>query len=171
MTTVNCLGTYIVPTAAREITMPAQPAFLELLGGVDLNVTGNGAVYIIGTNVDFFEIYDQNNDFNVNGTFTAPVTGRYLLTTSVTSQGCAAGMTQKTSELVTTNRTYLMLSVNVFNLMNVGFSGMTAGSSVIADMDATDTATYNITISGGGGDTAAVRSVLNGTVFSGKLIC
>ena len=75
MTTANCLGTYIVPTANREITMPSQPAFLGIISANDLNVTGNGAVYVVGTNIDFTEIYDQNADFNVNCTFTAPVTG------------------------------------------------------------------------------------------------
>ena len=78
-------------------------------------------------------------------------------------------MTQETSELVTTNRTYLLLSVNVFDLFNLGSSGVHFDNSVIADMDAADTARYNITVSGGAGNTAFLR--IGFSRMSGKLIC
>jgi len=172
MTTVNCVNTYIVPTAANELTMPAQPAFLAVLSADDLNVTGNGAVHILGSGNAFTEIYDQNADFNVNGTFTAPVTGRYLLIPNVQIIDAAAA-TGLIVVLVTSNRNYTTCSCNINLIFNPGSNGVDFGVGVIADMDAADTAIYNITATGMVGNTADIRAgVANrNTYFTGKLIC
>ena len=60
-----------------------QPAFLAYLGTNDTAVTGNGANYQLGTNIALTKSFDQWNNFNTNGTFTAPFTGRYLFTGTI----------------------------------------------------------------------------------------
>ena len=106
MTTVNAVNTYIVPTAAREIIKPLQPAFSARIAAVDNNVTGDGTAYVIGTNVAWTEEVDQNSDFNTNGTFTAPITGVYHLGGSCMFTGITANHTNGYFEITTTARNY-----------------------------------------------------------------
>jgi len=167
--TANAVNTYIVPTVDNEVTMPNQPCFLGVLSGADVNVTGAGATYTIGTTVAFTEIYDQNSDFNVNGTFTAPVTGRHLLCFHVDVINITAAMTRGYQRLVTSNRTYSSFSLNVAAGRNTGTDGISWGGAVVADMDLGDTATNDITIQIGAGDTADLATP--GTFFSGALLC
>jgi len=167
--TVNSVNTYIVPTAANEVTMPAQPCFLGVLSGTDANVTGNGALYVVGTNTAFTEIFDQNTDFNTNGVFTAPVTGRYLLNLSIQADNLAAGMTQCHFDIITSNRSYYSANMAALTCMNTATNDIVFGGSVIADMDAADTAYCQLNIAGGGGDTVDLET--QGTFFSGSLLC
>ena len=169
MTTVNAVNTYIVPTTNREVTAPSQPCFLGFLSGTDSNVTGAGTAYTVGTNTAFTEIYDQNSDFNTNGTFTAPVTGRYLLNMSIQADNFAVGMNQCVFDIVTSNRTYLGIVVSPIAAVNAGTNDIVFGSSLVADMDAADTAACLLNINGGVGDTVDLET--NGTFFSGSLLC
>lgn len=167
MATNNSINTYVVPTSANEVTMPSQPAFLGVLSGADANVTGAGTGYTVGTNVAFTEIFDQNTDFNTNGTFTAPVTGRYLLSLSIQADNIAAGMNQGAMQLVTSNRTLYVNSESPIACLNAGSSGIIFGGGFVSDMDAADTATCYIVINGGAGDTVDLGTA--GTYFSGYL--
>jgi len=169
MVTRNSVNTYTVPTTANEVTMPAQPAFLGVLSGTDSNVTGNGAAYTVGTNTAFTEIFDQNADFNVNGTFTAPVTGRYMLVVNIQMDNVAAGMTTGVFDIVTSNRTYNVLNLNPLVMIDASTNDLALESNAIADMDTADTAYCSITISGGVGNTVDLETA--GTFFCGKLIC
>lgn len=146
MTTNNSVNTYIVPTTNNEVTMPSQPAFLAYLATTDNNVTGAGGVYTLGSGNALTEVYDQNSDFNTNGTFTAPVTGKYLLT----FQATIINLTQATSiqaNIITSNRTY-----SSFRSCNATAGTLVLNIAVVADMDATDTATYTIIVTGEAGN-------------------
>lgn len=154
-------------TTNGEKTMPLQPAFLAYLASNDNNRTGDGTSYTLGTNTAFTEVYDQNGDFNTNGTFTAPVTGKYLLIFQVMLDQSAGGTTLDTS-IVTSNRTY----------RNSGDPSVNPSSfchgkiMTIADMDASDTATFTVSLTGIGAATADILG--SGTLFtyvSGALLC
>ena len=66
--------------AAGAINKPLQPCFMATIdyaGGN--NCTGDGTSVILGSSdATVTEVFDQGSDF-ATGTFTAPVTGRYLL--------------------------------------------------------------------------------------------
>lgn len=155
--TVNAINTYIVPTAANEVTMPSQPAFLGRLSAADNNVTGNSTVYTLGTNTAFTEIYDQNADFTLNpATFTAPVTGKYELSMNLrVTGGVADGLL--TCQIVTSNRT-----IEGHSIIIVALSGPGTQVSIVTDMDAADTATFTVI------GTSQVADVLD--LLSGSLI-
>ncbi len=167
MATNNCVNTYIVPTTANEVTMPSQPAFLAYLalGDDDLNVTGNGTLYQLGSGNALTERFDSNGDFNTNGTFTAPVTGRYYLTASVLFLQAGAGTTAD-ARITTSNRTYRYVDGCSTNVATNGSIAMVT----VADMDAADTATYSALVNGVGADTVDIdgSSVL-WTYFGGNL--
>lgn len=149
-------------------TNSLQPAFLAYNSATDTNQTGNGA----SVTVDFdAEVFDQGADFAAD-TFTAPVTGKYRFSVRVTVNGITAAMTEAIVSLVTSNRTYRMMQIDPNNLSTASSVNVLVCGSVLADMDASDTAHVTVQISNGAGDTAGVYG--DGanylTMFSGELV-
>ena len=111
------------------------------------------------------ENFDQNADFSA-GTFTAPITGQYLLATYVrlasVNEGGYVWM-----KLITSNRTYHWIYTH--NTGGGGQTYVTPTISVVADMDASDTAYVQICNSVG---TAATQGATDSqyTYFSGYLL-
>lgn len=160
----------MVATQAGEVTFPNTPAFNAQLSAGDANVTGAGATYNVGTNVAFTEIFDQGGDFNTNGTFTAPITGRYQLNGIFSITALTAAMTTGIFRIVTSNRIYTN-SLNTAAVRTVATTADTYISTIctLADMDAGDTAILQILILGGAGNTAGLAAFSN--KFSGFLQC
>ncbi len=152
--TLTFLGTQVNTT---------QPAFLAYNSVTDANATGAGTV----ATVDFdTEVFDQGADFATD-TFTAPVAGRYLLSATVQIEGLLDA-TDIDLILVTSNRSYQEISIlGVFSQTT-----QTTRITAVADMDASDTVTVTIEVTGeGGGD---IVDVIGGasalTHFSGCLL-
>lgn len=160
----TALGTTNVmsATTAGEVTWPLQPAFLAVNTADNADVTGDGTSY---TMVYATEIFDQGSDYNTGtSTFTAPVTGRYYLSSSFLADQIGAGHTSGTASIVASNRTYRYWQNNP---AGVGATQVSNGS-VLMDMDVNDTATCNLTIGGG----TKIIDFGDGSVpsmFSGKL--
>lgn len=78
-------GTPIIKArASGEVTKPLQPAFIARVNTNQLNVTGNGTNYQVGSNGEYTEVLDQGNNFNdTTGVFTAPVDGLYQFSGAV----------------------------------------------------------------------------------------
>lgn len=138
-----------------------QPAFLGTLAGAALNKTGTGTSYTLGTDA-LTEIFDQDNNFNTNGTFTAPVTGKYQLSCVGGLQG-ATILQQNITQIVTSNRTY---TGNIGRSANS--NDLYVNLTALADMDTADTATVTIRGFGEAGDTDDIAA---GSFFSGFLAC
>ena len=155
---------------AGNISAPLHPSFMATVNSLDSNVTGNGAVYQLGTNVAFTEIFDQGGDFNTNGIFTAPITGNYFFTAFVLCGGLAVSSTSLTLGIVTTARPY----VDIINpsAFFIDLAVATVKLSTCAPMTAGDTAHVALTISGLAGNTAdVVGSNSRATVlFGGYLL-
>jgi len=82
----NGTSTLLNMTSSGEQTLPLQPAMLSIVSPNLNNVTGDGTNYTVVWNN---EIYDQGNDFT-SPTFTAPVTGKYLICVSLGYSGLDA---------------------------------------------------------------------------------
>lgn len=152
-------------TTAGENTIPLQPAFMANLETSDANVTGDGTTFTVGMGNALTERFDQGGDFNVNGTFTAPVTGKYQLNANIMVQGMTAGTNTMGASIQTSNRT--------FNLgtQNGCFSGNNSSNlHQLADMDTSDTATMRVAMSGGALDVTVFGGDAR-TNFSGFLAC
>lgn len=140
------------------LLLPAQPAF-SATGGVQSNVTGNAAAYPV---LFATEIFDQGGNFASN-TFTAPVTGRYLLTANVSFDGVTSAATYASLRIITSNRTY---SINI----DVGPDSINGlSNSVVADLDASDTALVHLVGFGEAGDVWDIRATPE-CEFSGYLL-
>lgn len=167
------LGTTNIMAAATtgEINYPLQPAFLAYLANQAANKTGAGTTYTLGTDA-LTELYDQNSDFNTNGTFTAPVTGKYFLQCKMRVGGITAAMTLGLLVLVTTARSYQFEGGGPGATKN-GSNTLDFMINQLADMTAGDTATITIKLSNGAGDVADIDGNVSPEVtwYSGYLVC
>ena len=147
-------------TTAGEITQPLQPSFLVTDGTGATDVTGDGTSY---TELWPTEIYDQGADFSSN-TFTAPVTGRYLLTASIELLNVLTTHQNRRLQISTSNRTYQTIANAALAFTR---EGMTI--SVIADMDANDTAVVIVNVDNST-KTVDILADATSNFFSGSLI-
>jgi hypothetical protein len=157
----TALGTNNVMSVATsgEINYPLQPSFFATASAVS-NVTGDNTTYTV---IFDSEVFDQNNDFDGTSTFTAPVTGRYRFDVKISINGVGVAHTGGSGVLVTSNRSLTSTTVNwgaiaAANLVRLQFTNLT-------DMDAADTATVTIAVSGG----TKVVGIVSGFSFSGDL--
>ena len=156
------------------ITKPLQPCFI-VKAVSQTNVTGNGTSY----NVAFTsEIKDIGSNFS-GTTFTAPITGSYILTGHVDFQGGNNNITNTFLHFETSNRDFPVYTIKggagggsgtqAGILYGTGNEqGMGLGGSCIADMDANDTVYLRLTVQGAGSDQCDITA--NNTIFTGCLL-
>jgi hypothetical protein len=148
--------------------MPSQVSFrLSNQGSVQYNATGNGTIHTINYNADH---YDIGSNFNTTTyKFTAPVTGKYLMTITQSCNAITNSATTIFFSLRTSNNNY-----NIFYWYNPSTNDNRAEEqmtgSFICDMDANDTAHTEFTINGMGADTADPTSSTADCVWCGHLL-
>ena len=150
----------ILVDSIGAVTKPNQPAFLARPTSAQNNVTeGSSTTVVFGT-----EVFDQGSDFSSN-TFTAPVTGRYQLSTIVYLGALDTDADYTEISIMTSNRNYhAIVDPGVFASDPVYWAFTV---TCLADMDASDTAyvRYNQV----GGSTQTDLKV--DSFFSGFLAC
>lgn len=166
------LRVYGASTVIRYATMaagiwnyPLQPSFLAYNSVADAGQAKGGNV-----TVQFdTEVFDQGANFAAN-TFTAPVAGKYLLSTCVTISGLN-GATRAEIYIVTTSFTYLVASWNPTATITSGSAITGFSGSVVASMAAGNTAIVQILVDAGGGTyTIQGGAAPVETYFSGDLL-
>jgi len=115
-----------------RMTNAMQPMFLVGRNADIANITGNNTLYTIPWDT---ELYDIGSNFAAS-TFTAPVTGKYLLSTNLTAI-YSAGYLYAIVGIYTTSSTY---TFNFGPLPGGGVTNLTQNVSAIANMTAGDTA-------------------------------
>ena len=145
------------------VTMPSQPAFLAQLGSTQSDVATDSEVTVLFST----EIFDQNSDFNTgNYTFTAPVTGKYQFNVNIRLDNMDTGANYYHMYFKTSNRIYYAIIDPLFTADPQYYS---MPLSVLADMDANDTAIVRMYAAGG----SAQMDISAGadSHFSGYLVC
>ena len=151
-------------SANSEITMSSQPAFSVHKNGTHQeNFANDGSAVTVTWSTERF---DNNSDFSSN-TFTAPVTGKYLLTLVMRINTIDTVPTYYIPTIVTSNQSYRdIIDPNYASDLNYKAFKVV----VVADMDASDTAYVTMQQSGG-----TQASDINGdnpyTYFTGALLC
>lgn len=150
-TNLSCTQSSIINTTTQnaqythlgKYQATGQPCFSAYVGSNVTNATGDGtAVTIIaGT-----EIFDQNGNYNNStGTFTAPVTGRYLFSCGCQNGSIGAAHTSVVHQFVTSNRTVETIRMSAAAIKDSN-SVISLTGSVIVDMDAADIMNYIVTV-------------------------
>lgn len=143
-----------------HVTKPLQPAFMVHPSTAQSNIPVNGLTTIVfGT-----ERFDQNGDFASN-TFTAPVTGKYQLQVSMRLDSLDTDNNNIQLHITTSNKNYYSIIQPAVFASDPGFWWL--GVTVLADMDASDTAYVRLYISNDG---AAQMDVQTDSYFSGYLV-
>jgi len=150
-------------SAAGEITKPLQPAFLAVASD-QTDVTGDSTVYTI---IFANEIFDQNADFDGTSTFTAPITGRYQINTTLEIGGILVGHTGGNANLVTSNRSVAFMGAN-YGAVQTSTNRYRVSGAVLIDMDVGDTAIVQVTVTG---STKVIDVIATNSTFSAALTC
>jgi hypothetical protein len=161
---VNNAQTGITLNTDGEVTKPLQPAFHVHPASEQADFNQGQTVGIVfGT-----ERFDIGSNFASN-TFTAPVTGKYHFDVSIRVKNMATedSATYYYWILSTSNRSYYNLSS--VNELGSGSASFTFSGSVLADMDASDTASVSIIMGGTSGSSPSDISV--DSYWSGHLVC
>lgn len=141
------------------VTKPTNPCF-SAFSATQSNVTGDGTTYTMTYTT---EIFDRGGDFS-SATFTAPVTGIYQLTILLNISGLTSSHTDTRITLVTSNRSYNLMIEDAVSSDVAGFLRTTF--TILADMDASDTATVTVQTSNG----TKVVDIDTGNGFMGHLV-
>lgn len=124
--------------SGADTKFSALPAFSASAPPV-ANVTGDGTTYTI---IFSTEIFDKGGNFDGTSTFTAPITGRYLLSANILMEQVGVAHTVVLVNIVTSNRTYTIFQANG-SIADANGSIVISGT-VLADMEAADTATVTV---------------------------
>ena len=165
----SAVGTtaHIVMDETGAVTKPLQPAFSAYNSGTDSNETGDGSEVNIDYNT---EVFDTNSDF-ASDTFTAPVTGRYFLQCQVGFQQTEDATNTRYRVLIrTSNRDYIIHEQRVQRQNDGGQNVVLLNGSVVADMDASDTAIVRGAVYGGSAVVDIWGNSQPETFFSGCLL-
>ena len=138
--------THISIDEAGHIKFPLQSLVIARNEATLSNVTGDGTAY---THLYATEVTDQNGDF-ASPTFTAPVAGSYLITASANFEDISSA-TYVVAYINASNRNWYFWSSSD-GMKNAGNDFRMSGTALI-DMDASDTASITVEVSGVGGDT------------------
>jgi len=131
----NASANSILIDSAGHVTKPLQPAVHAYSSSAQDNI----AAGIVTINLDA-EVYDVNADFNIsNYTFTAPVTGKYMVCCNVSMTDIdTAYQWLYGTLLVSSNRNYYFNAIDP--RIEISADGLRAFSgSTLVDMDASDT--------------------------------
>lgn len=133
--------------SAGHVTKPLQPAVRVGMSSSQLNLAAN-TEHVVQFNS---EVFDVNGDFNTSDyTFTAPVTGKYLVCVSLRFQGLPTNLSYMHGFIASSNgNRYIILFGSGTDLFNSDVDYYRAGGSTIIDMDANDTFTIKVAQSGG----------------------
>ena len=169
----------LIIDSTGAVTMPLQPAFSINMNNTDqANIAEGGtATYVKWTHARF----DQNSDFtaatgngqgadgsNLIGVFTAPVTGKYQLQTSLRLDAIDSAATYYIITIGTSNENYQHL-IPTSLLLSADPDYMNFSFSVLADMDASDTASVQV-IQQDGSVQTEIEGDVHYTRFSGYLV-
>ena len=141
------------------ITKPLQPAFFTQLASTQSNIAINTSVTILFAT----EIFDTGGNFASN-TFTAPVTGKYTLSVHCLLLLLDSAADYYQMQFTTSNRLYYFTLDPDFGQDNTHFP---LSISILADMDAGDTAVVKIYQQGGTAQTDINHTTSH---FSGYLV-
>lgn len=150
--------------------MPLQPAFLAYLNAPVANVTGDGTVY---TMIYDTVLFDQASNYTAvgpnAGSFTAPVTGVYILSATVLGNNFNGGHTDGNVQILIGTQRYIGIDCNPVAMAS-GANQLSWPVNAITKMNAGDKAHVEFTVFHGT-KTVGLFNNTTSCFFSAALIC
>lgn len=155
------------PTISFEDTVvnATQPAF-NAISSSQSSVTGDGTIYTVQfTNVNV----NQATAFDGTSTFTAPVTGVYLINSTISLTGSIAVATRPGQAIINVNGSpiYSLFYIDVAAICTYSNIFAFSGGSVLS-LNSGDLVTITVQVSNYGSKLVSVNA---GSIFSGALLC
>ena len=137
----------IVINDSAIVTIPNQPSSLYT-ASANSNFSGDGTEVTLGqtAGAGLTENFDVNGD-SVDGIFTAPVTGKYLIVGQVWINDIGGSHNDILIKMETSNRTYY-IAINPHELGRGGDASLGMPICALADMDANDTHILKVSVHG-----------------------
>ena len=151
-------GVRLTVNSSGAINQPSQPAFQVTKSGHQSNIAVGSATVTFDT-----EVFDQGSNFSSNA-FTAPVTGKYQLSLMLYLDNLDSAANYYQAWIATSNRGYYSIFDPDYGQDN---AYMSLNASILADMDANDTAYVGIEMGANG---TAQTDINATTKFSGFLV-
>lgn len=155
---VNYAGPQI--NSSGEMTNTTQPSFKAYLSADVANATGDGTAYVVAFNT---ESWDQGGDFAAN-TFTAPVTGKYRFSYTISVDDLLVGHTS----LLLSIGGIVVERCNPYAVADASGFCLLSGAIDLA-LNAADTVTMSVTVSGSTKTVTVKGTTASGTYLSGQL--
>jgi len=124
-------GTRMIIDSTGAVTKPNQPAFL-VTPSTDQNNMANGVTIVFGA-----EAFDQNADFSGN-VFTAPVTGKYLISGQCRVDAGSSPLSRFANAVMTINTSNRNYKFGYNNMYTNEDDQMMVWGTALCDMDAND---------------------------------
>ena len=135
--------------SSGAVTKPLQPACMFQLDSSDTNTTGDGTTVQVGsTDGAFTEIFDVNGDLGATASFTAPVTGYYQVSGSISLRSLGAAHDDLQVHCVASNRTYTV-RIKPADIADAYAASVVFPYSCLLDMDVNDTVYLTYRVRGG----------------------
>lgn len=146
---------------------PVRACFSAVNSSSDANATGDGTAVTVEFDT---ELGDKGGDFSTTtDTFTARDTGLHRFSATVRLSGLTASHTRILLQVITSNRNYLIFDTT--GAARTSSNEIIIGGSIIADMDAADTAFVRLIVSGSTKVVGIEGSTSDpGTIFSGEFL-
>jgi len=150
-----------------------QSLFLAELSSDESNITGDGAIHIVGSQSGWSITTNIGSDFS-GTTYTAPSSGVYYFFGHIQLSGITSAMTVGSLELFTTSKTINTGNVNPAALRVVSLEEAPMIIMRVFQLAAGDTVQLRVQVHNGAGDTAGVRKESGSggvyTRFQGQLL-
>jgi len=147
-----------------HVTMPNQPAFSVHKNGTTQSNVAEGSHVTITWSTERFDV---NSDFASN-TFTAPVTGKYLLSLNMRLEQIDSAPHYYVLKIITSNTEYRHIFDPDFG---ADMNYWTVAVNALADMDANDTAYATFFQDTNGSVQTDIDGSAEYTYFTGCLVC
>ena len=148
---------------AGAVTMPNQPAFFAYPTATQSNIAVGISTIVLNA-----ERFDQSGDFNTStSTFTAPVTGKYQFNLNVRIGAIDTAASYYRTYITTSNEAYYPTIIDPNFTADLDYFHLCF--SVLADMDAGDTAYARVQQAGGTAQSDIINNASQAN-FSGYLV-
>jgi hypothetical protein len=154
---------------SSPLLLPQNPAFFVVPSAPINNITGNGAIYVLGSSGSLTKVFDRTNNVSNSGVFTAPIAGFYNFSALFTLGDITTIATEFSCFITTTTSAYAdVVSYDLASASPGAFKAVSLNINTFLNLG--DTVYSSVRVGGMAGNTVTLLANSSTTFFSGYLI-